>query len=394
MKPFLFLVVCFTVAAQAFGQSNTNVPTNTNNGVLQNNSSVTEEEEKIRLEVPATNTMPDLMREAEQASPRKKEKMSVSKESSISSSGKFSNSRKIASTQLTSRSPSPMQQQEMDEAVGFYKANAPESFEYHYFKYAGGNYDISLFPHLQKAMALKPNNSDVIAQVAAYNIIVNDSVEAAKNLTQLVEIGKIEPEVLNYGTDMLTSVPTGGVLLTHGFDDSYSAFYLNSVAHLRTDVKVISLDFMQSKVYRDSLKNDGFKIPASNTVDVAFMREFCASNEDKNLFISMTFPKPYLAPLADKLNIHGLVFSYGVKQSAILEDNEVLWDKILKNDFTFKTEKGKQLSSNYLPLLFYLRESYQNAGLMEKVAEIDKAIDCIGVQSNKFSKVNSMRSRK
>lgn len=393
MRSFLFFLMCLAVV-QVWGQSNTN-QNNTkqnSNGFIYENKTLEEE----KLKVPEPQTFPELKKEVERSGNAAKPSTAKSKAQTESSGVKFSRSRKIASTQLTSRSPSPVQQQEMNDAVNFYKENAPESFEYHYFKYTGGNYDISLYPHLQKAQELKPGNSDVIAQVAAYHIITGDTIQAANELVKLEDMGKIEQEVLSYDQDLLTSVPSGSVLLTHGFDDSYGTFYLNSVMHYSTGVKVISLDFMQSKVYRDSLQKDGFVLPASQTIDVAYFAEFCAKNESRNLFLSMTFPKPYLAPLADKLSIHGLAFAYGAKASGVLEDNEVLWNKILKNGHVYKarTEKGKQLSSNYLPLLFYLRESYEKAGLTDKLSEIDKAIDRIGIQSNKFSKVNTMRGRK
>ncbi len=401
MKRFLFFLICFTCVVQAFGQSNTNYNTQ-NNGLINSNSTEEKNEEEKKLEVPVPQTMPELKEESEHYKVQKKTVPSVSSgkynqaTSAEKSNTMFSSSRKTASTQLTSRSPSTLQQEEMNQAINFYKINAPESFEYHYFTYTAGNYNIELYPHLLKAQELKPANSDVITQVAAYEIITGDSAQAEANLTKLVEMGKLEQEVLAYDKDVLNSVPAGSVLLTHGFDDSYGTFYLNSVMNIGTEVKIISLDFMQSTAYRDSLKKDGFKIPASTTVDVNFLNEFCKQNEEKKLFLSMTFPKPYLSPMVDKLSIHGLVFAYSTKQAGILEENELIWSELLKNGFIYKarTERGKQLSSNYLPLLFYLRENYQTKGLGDKLDEIDEAIDRIGVQSNKMSKVNSMRGLK
>lgn len=404
MKFLLFFPICFLIVSQSFGQSNNTEPQLQNNGFNKNlnttteENTKTEENEELKLEVPEPKNLPELKKESEKYR-EEKDKISISSKKANYSPAKyessFSSSRKIASTQQTSRSPSLIQQQEMNQAIDYYKVNAPESFEYHFFTYTAGNYDISLYDHLKKAQELKPANSDVVAQMAAYDIITEDTVAAEKNLTTLVEMGKIEQEVLSYDIDLLNSVSANGVLLTHGFDDSYGVFYLNSVANLRTDVKVISLDFMQSKAYRDSLQQDGFVIPASSTIDVNFLGEFCAKNESKNLFISMTFPKPYLTPLAGKLNIHGLTFSYGEQAEGILEENEILWEKLLNNGYVYKakTEKGKQLSSNYLPLLFYLREYYEAEGESDLLIEIDKAIDRIGVQSNKYSKVNTMRGR-
>ena len=66
----------------------------------------------------------------------------------------------------------------MDNLVESLEKNAPESFEYHYFKYVAGNYNVVLIDHLKKAEALRPTNSDVNIQIAAYYLIVKDSTNA------------------------------------------------------------------------------------------------------------------------------------------------------------------------------------------------------------------------
>lgn len=400
MKFLLSFLILLCFVGSAFGQQN-----NTNNQNIKpanSNSNGTQEQEsleEIQLTSPVLKEATTKENRVKSESANKKSKTqapsAVKQESAQTLDSKFSVTKKTASTQMTSRSPSVAQQNEMDKVIDQYKATAPESFEYHYFTYAAGNYDVSLIAHLRKAQALKPKNSDVLVQLAAYNTIVGDSIEATKQLKQLVEMDKLTSEVLSYDADVLNSVPQGGYLLTHGFDDGFGTLYMKSVKKVRKDVKIISLDFMQSKFYRDSLRKAGFKMPASTTIDVSFLNEFCKKNADKKLFLSMTFPKPYFAAMADQLYVHGLVFGYGKNGAAILEENEVLWNKLLKSEFIYKaqTEKGKQLTSNYLPMLFYLRSYYEMKGLKAKVAEIDKAIDRIGMQSSKFSKVNSMRGR-
>ena len=86
----------------------------------------------------------------------------------------FTNSKVQSSQQPMQRTPSAAQQQEMDEAVGYFAQNAPNSFEYHYFTYTSGNYDVTRIENLRAAEEIMPDNSDVHAQLAAYNIITRD----------------------------------------------------------------------------------------------------------------------------------------------------------------------------------------------------------------------------
>jgi hypothetical protein len=304
----------------------------------------------------------------------------------------FLKNKKLAATQITSRTPTLEQQAEMNTAIDYYKLNAPESFEYHYFTYIAGNYNLDLIMHLEKAKELKPTNSDVIVQMAAYHTIISDTNASSKELSQLVQMGKIEADVLTYDNALLNSVSTNGVLLTHGFDDAYGSFYLQQNNNVRNDVKIVSLDLMQSKVYRDSLQKDGFQIPSSQVVDVQFFQDFCAQNQSKNLNLSMTFPKPYLQPQINQLEVQGLVYVFKDLSKNRATENQQIWKiiNLSKAIESVHTEKGKQLTANYLPMLFYLKDLYEKQNKKNEIPPIDKAIEKIGIQTNKLKQIQTI----
>ncbi len=56
-----------------------------------------------------------------------------------------------------------------------------------------------------------------------------------------------------------------------------------------------------------------------------------------------------------------------------------------------KDEKAKQLSSNYLPMLFQLRRVYNQKGDSKTVQLLDKEIDQVGAQCRKFDKVQKLK---
>lgn len=404
MKFFTSLLLVVFCVLWSFGQEHQKPHLNNSNqnNTLQNNSNNSLEEIEIKKEAPTVKKTQELQKTTQKKS-AEKEQQQRSKAPAVSGNASqnqavqktFTVQRKMASTQTTSRSPSSVQQEEMNKAVDFYKQHAPESFEFHYFTYTAGNYDISLFPHLQKAQQLKPANSDVIIQLAAYYAITKNSQQAKANLEKLVQNGRIGSDVLGYDKDLLNSVSQGGVLLTHGFDDTYGVLYQQLNKSIRSDVRIISLDFMQSKAYRDSLGKEGFVLPASKVIDTYFLEQFCKLNKAKQVHVSMTFPKPYLASVVNKLKVTGISFLYHEGQYPAFEKNEGLWATYTSAGFIEKatTEKAKQLSSNYLPMLFLLRERYSERGQKKDLERIDKHIDRIGAQSNKLSTVNSMRGK-
>lgn len=297
-------------------------------------------------------------------------------------------------SQHEQRSPTPVQQQQMNEAVSYFEINAPQSFEYHYYKYTSGNYNTDLFLHLQTAEKLKPNNADVHVQMAAYYVINNTENEALNYLEKLVENKRLTASVITYAEDVLRSVPTNGVLITHGFDDTYGVWYAQFKKGIRKDVQIISLDVMQSEQFRNTLKSKGFVIPTAQVIDVQFLSQFCAMNVSKNISISLTTPKEYFKPILSSVYLTGLVFEYRTTSFDNFWRNETLWNQELGKQLIENSmdEKGRALSSNYLPMLFQMRKVYGQTGNKNKVKEVDVAIDKLGAQTNKYEQVQKMKS--
>lgn len=306
----------------------------------------------------------------------------------------FSSSYSTSDMQRTSRSPSVQQQVQMDQAVDYFQANAPGSFESHYFKYVAGNYNTELVSDLKAAEKIRPENADVHVQLAGYYMIEEDVDSALIYLNKLRESDRLADNVISYSGDILRSVPESGTLITHGFDDSYGSYYAQNEEDVREDVTIVSLDFLQSETYKEELKEKGFELPESDVVDVDYLTEFCVLNVDKNLSISLTTPKEYFQAIQDKLYVVGLVFEYHPESYDNFSRNDFLWNNSMEKDVISNPidEKGKQLSANYLPMLLHLRKVYQVTGEKKKLKEVDEVSDQVGVQCRKYEQVQKVKS--
>ncbi len=309
-------------------------------------------------------------------------------------SGLFTATRQQASTQRTQRTPNTAQQQQMNQYVELLSQAAPESFEFHYYTYIAGNYNIALIDHLLKAEKLRPDNSDVHIQLAAFHLISQNFEEAKKYLKKLHTNGRITETMILYGQDVLRSVPKNGCAITHGFEDNFGTVYAQLLMNERTDVTIVSLDFLQSESYRSTLKNKGFTFPNSTTIDVSFLTNFCALNSTKNLGVSLTVPKEYLVPIQQNLYVSGLVMEFHPDGcTGNFERNEDLWNNTLSVSIVKNgRDKARSLSANYLPMLLLLRNEYQRRGQQEQVKKIDAALDQIAVQCGKYEQVQSIKA--
>ena len=311
---------------------------------------------------------------------------------SVSSTFKYS--KKKASYQRTQRTPSALQQEEMNNAVGYFEENSPNSFEYHYFKYVSGNYDVARYDHLKEAEKLRGNNSDVHVQMAGYHIIKSNKDQAARYINMLISGNRLSKNSIKYAEDLLLSAPKNGTLITHGFDDSYATWHLQSQKKIRTDVQLISMDFMQSSYYRGQLKKKGYRLPNRTIIDVSYFAQFCRLNASRNLSASLTMPKEYFRPVLSNVYVVGLVFEYHTDKFENFKVNEYLWNTKLKKHLIKNVydETSKHLSSNYLPMLFQMRKVYGQKGDTDKVKEIDRVVDKIGAQCKKYDQVQKLKS--
>lgn len=311
----------------------------------------------------------------------------------MDASAGFEQSKNMSTQQRVQRTPTSAQQKAMDEAVSSLEKSAPNSFEYHYYKYVAGNYDVSLIDHLNKAEALRPNNTDVQVQKVAYHHIKKEKIKTKEYLNKLVSSKRLDDKLKYYAEDLLLSVPKNGTLLTHGFDDTYSVLYTQLKFNVRSDVRVISLDMMQSELYRNTLKSEGYSIPSRKTVDVTFFKEFLAKNESRSVAISLTTPKEYFKPIQGNLYLTGLVFEYHSADYDNLHRNQTLWDKKLKKYPVENAtdDKMKELSSNYLPMLLVLYKHYKANGEAAKLEEVEDALSKVSVQCGKYETVKRLK---
>ncbi len=303
--------------------------------------------------------------------------------------------KKISRQQSFQRNPTIEQQSIMQNANDILEVEDPNSFEYNLNKYVIGNYNTDNYLNLISAEKINPKDEELIRQMAAHNIITNDKSKSNYYLNKLKENGDLDKMSLKYCEDLLMSAPKNGTLITHGMVDSYGT-HLNQISkHLREDVQIINLDFLQSESYKKELNSKGYYIPKAQNIDVSFVRQFCEKNESKKLALSLTIPKNYLIPLQNQLYISGLVFEYHLNGFPVdlINKNILFWnEKMNKAVLSTNDDLSKKLASNYLPMLLNIRKYYSNQGNDIEVIKIDKQINSISQKCGKTKQIKKLKS--
>ena len=327
-------------------------------------------------------------------SSKNKEDVSNSKQEfkSISTtSDKFIQKKKVASNQPRSRSADAPLQEKMDEDVSILKLESPNSFEYYLFYYMSGNYNVDREKELKLAEAMKPLDPDILTQCLANAIVKEDKISTLTYLQKIKENQLLSNESITYAADLLESSSDNQALITHGFLDSYGVAYQQIVQGIHPEIKLISLDLLQSETYRNGLAQLGYILPSETVINTDYLSSFCSLNNDKKLALSMTIPKDYLLPIQSFLFPVGLVFEYrqdnSISETSLVARNEQLWNTSLEkqNLYQYKSMESNNLSSNYLPMLLFLKSSYLLNNEADKLIHIDKEIVTIAEKSGKVS---------
>ncbi len=289
------------------------------------------------------------------------------------------------------RNPTAEQQEELNKTLQTIETIDSNSFDYHIMKVKAGNYEVNNFYHLAKANQLNALNIEVQRQLLAYYTITADTTSMKLTLDNQFKNKQIPTEHIDYGSDVINSLPLNSTVITHSFDDSYSVLFHQLSNQERQDVTVINLDFCQSKNYRDLLVKKGYQIAYDGKIDTKFLADFVVQNPSKNINLAMTLPKDYFLNQTEALAICGLVFTPGNEMS--LEDfNQSLWETRLSKKVLFtETELGKRLSKNYLPLLLNLSQYYQEKNQLDKKREIDDWITKIGKKTNVSDQLKKLK---
>jgi hypothetical protein len=195
--------------------------------------------------------------------------------------------------------------------------------------YQIGQHSTERYEALKKAEKSIPNDSEILKQTIAFNEIIGKYETERELLVRVFRLTIYPLANTEYAQDVLTSVANDGILIVHGWEDYIAIRYAQLVQNIRNDIKVISLDLLNSSIYRKSLTQNGISIPSQSEINPNFFLELCSQNEYLKIHVSMTVAAPYLLGVSKSIYVKGLTFFYSSVLQDMFSQNFELWESLL-----------------------------------------------------------------
>jgi hypothetical protein len=297
-----------------------------------------------------------------------------------------------------------MNKSELDQIVAGMNANIPNTFETHYVNYIHSDRDLSKGSELMQAYLLNPNRKELYKELAVYFTLKNDKDNLVNTLKKWSTIGDIPQSLMDYGYNLLNTVPQQGILVTDGEYDTYPLWVLQASKNHRTDVKVLNIDLLKNEAYKERICQEfGLTCYGSAFSRPAFIQNLVNNNPGKVFYFSYTVNSAALEPIESGLLNEGLAFRYNTDPNydytTRLENN---WELVYKTDYLqqaaggndqFSSGKMRSLNLNYVSSGLELYDLYQAKGEKDKAGKLYELLLKLAKAAGKEDVVKSYISK-
>ncbi len=188
---------------------------------------------------------------------------------------------------------------------------------------------------------------------------------------ELAKVAAYGADKLEYASNLLSSVEVNGVLFTGGKGDTYPVLVLQFLKNMRTDVRVVHVDWMSDAAYFQQLQ-------AAVGIEKSDAAGIRALSRKVPVYVSLAAKTDVISELESELYCTGLAFKCS---AAPLSNVKVMyrewWQKCGKSSMS----SGYSLNANYLVPLAMLADYAKEIGqskeyaiIKQKYAEVAKSV--------------------
>lgn len=261
------------------------------------------------------------------------------------------------------------------------EAAIPDSFERYYMAYCESPQEGRRFDLLLRAHEVSPDRPEALQDLMAYYELQQDAAKLDHYCRSWLQKSSYSPGILDWNYNMLMSVEPNGILLTQGDNDTYPAWVLQRVHHIRPDVRVLNAPLLLfHAAYRERIFGE-LHIPqwthASDTehsLSNLYRHIFHHAARPVYLTIGTGNPQQF-GP--DLFFITGLAIRYSTVDFDNLTSILANYEQRFRLDalrYNFQRDPGQsvvdQINMNYVPSMVLLTRHYMETGAGQKAETI------------------------
>jgi hypothetical protein len=276
------------------------------------------------------------------------------------------------------------QKERVDALVAAMEREVPNTFEYHYVRWASGGNDLSLAHHLERAHELRPDYAQISADLISFHELRTEHDKALEYARKWYESRALSPALLEYTRNVLASLEPNAVIITAGDLDTYPIWILQAARGLRPDVTVVNSSLVMHDEYREwVLDGKGIEGDASllewdryATVPVPqaqaeFIRSIATNTTERPVYVALSVSPEQVKLIEKDLYVVGLANRYSPKRIDNLALLQRTWRTFrldyldgLAYDETYGFDRTwmPQMNLNYVTPALLLLEHCSTAG--------------------------------
>lgn len=237
-------------------------------------------------------------------------------------------------------------------------------FDFHLVTYMNSKEKLRDAYHLQQAMALSPEDPDLVGEAIEYYGMIADEASIKKMTSKLRKIGLYQLHD-RYYSDFNSLMHKYDILFTNGESDTRPLLMNRSDSGL--EYEIIRIAWLSDPLYLLDLRSRGVICPDVYTTPSEFIRQVTQANGYRRVLLSPTLNSELLSKFNDELIAVGLGFALGNDLPSNLGSD---YQQIKSSLLDSENIKTSRIGLNYVPLLRAARLSFLEGDEQSQAEEI------------------------
>ncbi len=243
---------------------------------------------------------------------------------------------------------------------------------YNYLSFLNKNNDKNSLNLLNSYFQSHTLKQELYDDYIAFYEISGNTLKKKEYCNKLHSSGYYGKLTMAYNYNVLMSLEKNAFLVVNGHNDTYPLWIWQQTKDIRTDVRVLNLDLLRNKSYRDRIFRENNIPPYNGTYSINLIAMHIASFVNAPLYFGLSCPRQLVSKNHSDLTLTGLALKWSENNYEGLSSAAENWERRFDKKLLTQTNyKSGAITNNYLILFIDLFHYYKS---LEKQKEADELL--------------------